>query len=342
MRIRALFVRIVKQFIHDKRTLALLIIAPLLVLTLLSLVFNGKDYEPKIGLVNLPSQAESFFNHQEQADYEQLTLSEAKNQLRNLELDAYLSYQDGKLRLTLEGSNPAESRHVLKSIQQAMMEQQKGNVKQQLTVTYLHGGKDLTNFDNFGPVFIGFFGFFFVFLIAGVSFLRERTTGTLERLLASPLRRWEVVVGYILGFGFFALLQTVILVLFAIYVLNMLMAGSIILVLFLTMLTAFTALTLGTLLSSFADNELQMIQFIPIVIVPQFFFSGIFNLDTISDWISWIGPLTPLYYVADGLRDVMIRGYGWSDIAIDVYVLLGFSFAFMILNVLALRKHRRI
>ena len=164
----------------------------------------------------------------------------------------------------------------------------------------------------------------------------------MERLLASPVRRWEVVSGYVFGFGFFAFLQTVVLSLYAIYVLNMLMAGSIFYVLLLTLLTAFVALTLGTLLSTFANNELQMIQFIPIVIVPQFFFSGIFNLDTMSHWISWIGPFTPLYYVASGLKDVMIRGYGWAAIDIDVYVLLGFGLIFMGLNVLALKKHRKI
>ncbi|HET7579129.1 MAG TPA: ABC transporter permease [Bacillales bacterium] len=341
MRIKAVFIRILKQFFHDKRTLALLIIAPLLVLTLLSLVFNGGTYEPKIGLVDLPQPMETAFHKQSNADYEKVSLEKGKRKLRNQELDAYLTFQDGKPSLTLEGSDPSINHLVLRAVQEVMMKPH-GLSQGKIDVHYLHGGKDLTSFDNFGPVFIGFFAFFFVFLIAGVSFLRERTTGTLERLLASPLRRWEVVAGYILGFGFFTLLQSVILVLFAVYVLNMLMAGSIFYVLFLTMLTAFSALSLGTLLSAFADNELQMIQFIPIVIVPQFFFCGIFNLDTISDWISWIGPLTPLYYVADGLRDVMIRGYGWSDIAIDVYVLLGFSFAFMFLNVLALKKHRRV
>lgn len=342
MRIRALFARIVRQFIRDKRTLALLIIAPLFVLTLLSLVFNGKTYHPKVGLVDLPAPIQQSFKHQTHLDTKEITLSKAKKQLYDKVLDAYVFTENNKIRVELEGSNPSTNQLILKNLQETLALGSQTPMKNHLSIHYLHGKKDLTNFDNFGPVFIGFFGFFFVFLIAGVSFLRERTTGTLERLLASPLRRYEVVAGYVMGFGFFAFLQTVILSLYAIYVLNMLMAGSIFYVLLLSLLTAFVALTLGTLLSSFANNELQMIQFIPLIIVPQFFFSGIFNLDTMSSWISWIHVITPLYYVANGLKDVMIRGYGWGFIGRDVYVLLGFGIVFMILNVITLKKHRRI
>ena len=137
-------------------------------------------------------------------------------------------------------------------------------------------------FDNFGPVLIGFFVFFFVFLIAGVSFLRERTGGTLERLLATPLRRFEIVAGYIIGFGLFTTLQASLIAWFAVDILDMMMEGSFLYVLFITFLLAMTALTLGTLLSAFANNELQMMQFIPLVVVPQIFFSGLFNLYTCS------------------------------------------------------------
>ena len=197
-------------------------------------------------------------------------------------------------------------------------------------------------FDYFGPVLLGFFVFFFVFLIAGVSFLRERTTGTLERLLASPLRKWEIVMGYVVGFGIFTMIQSTIIAAYAIYVLGMMMEGAFGYVLLITLLLALTALTLGILLSSFANNELQMMQFIPIIVVPQIFFSGLFNLDTISKWLSWVGPFTPLYYAADALRDIMVRGYGWGAIYMDIFALAGFSLLFIAINILALRKYRKI
>jgi ABC-2 type transport system permease protein len=85
-----------------------------------------------------------------------------------------------------------------------------------------------------------------------------------------------------------------------------------------------------------------MMQFIPIAVIPQIFFSGLFNLETISEWLRWITPFTPLYYAANALRNVMVRGLGWDIIYQDLLVLLGFSLLFILLNVLALRKYRKI
>lgn len=107
------------------------------------------------------------------------------------------------------------------------------------------------------------------------------------------------------------------------------------------LLLSLTALTLGLLLSSFAKNELQMIQFIPLVIVPAVFFSGIFNLESMPDVISWIGMISPLYYAAEAMQDVMIRGYGLSQVYVEILVLIGFSALFMALNILSLKKYRK-
>src|SRR5690625_4178839 len=149
-------------------------------------------------------------------------------------------------------------------------------------------------------------------------------------------------MGYVLVFGLFTMIQATIIAAYAIYLLNMLMEGAFIYVLFITLVLSVSALTLGILVSSFANHELQMVQFIPVIVIPQFFFSGFFILETISVLLSWIGPFTLLYYAADALRDVMVRGYGWDAIYMDILALLGFSILFMILNVLALRKYRKI
>jgi len=230
----------------------------------------------------------------------------------------------------------------MKWFQQAAKQLMPSQGSPEWNAEYLHGSEDMGQFDYFGPVLLGFFAFFFVFIISGISFLRERTSGTLEKLLSSPLRKWEIVVGYILGFGLFTLLQATLIAWYAIYILGMLMEGSFIYVLLITLMLSMTALTLGTLLSAFANNEFQMIQFIPIIIVPQFFFSGLINLETISDWLSWLGPITPLYYAAEALRDIMVRGYGWDAIYGNLLMLAGFSALFMLLNILALRKHRAV
>jgi ABC-2 type transport system permease protein len=341
MRIRALVVRIIRQFLRDKRSLALMMIAPMLILTLMSLVFNGDTYHPKIAVVQVP---DSWIQKLESKGAELYLYSdeEAERALQAAEIDAVLKLNGTAPLLRLEGSDPSVSKAVLLLLQSVLQEMSPAAQALKANVSYLHGSETMAAFDNFGPVLIGFFAFFFVFLISGVAFLRERTGGTLERLLATPLRRYEIVSGYVLGFGLFTMIQAALIAWFAIDILGMMMAGSFGYVLLITLLLSMTALTLGTFLSAFANNEFQMIQFIPLVIVPQVFFSGLFNTDTMAEWLRWLGIVMPLTYGADALRDIMIRGKGWSDIAVDVYVLLAFSIAFMALNVLALRKHRKI
>ncbi|WP_391557983.1 ABC transporter permease [Robertmurraya sp.] len=339
MRIMALVRRILKQIIRDKRTMGLLIMAPILVLTMLHLVFNGESYTPKVGFVDLPTPLVEQLDDDDATIRKYETTDEAKTALKERNIDGYVNMSGSSLQLTLEGSDPTINGATMKWLQESIKSDSSANM---LEVDYLHGSSKMSQFDSFGPVLLGFFIYFFVFLIAGVSFLRERTTGTLERLLCSPLRKWEIVVGYVIGFGIFTMIQATIIASYAIYVLGMMMEGAFIYVLVITLLLSLTALTLGVLLSAFANNELQMIQFIPLVIVPQIFFSGLFNLESISDYVSWIGPLTPLYYGAEALRNVMIRGYGWGEISFDLLMLAGFSLLFMILNILALKKYRSI
>ncbi len=342
MRILALTIRILRQIIRDKRTMGLLIFAPILVMTMLHLVFDGDDYIPKVGLVDIPNPIVEKMDISDAEITAYVDKNEAKADVTSQKIDGYIVFNDQSPEIYLEGSDPSVNGATIRWIQTAFVSLEGNENTGELTVHYLHGSSDMGQFDYFGPVLLGFFVFFFVFLIAGVSFIRERTTGTLERLLSTPLRKWEIVMGYVFGFGIFTMIQATIIAAYAIYVLNMLMEGAFLYVLLITLVLSLSALTLGILVSSFANNELQMVQFIPVIVIPQIFFSGLFNLETISDWLSWIGPFTPLYYAADALRDVMVRGYGWDAIYMDVLALLGFSILFMILNILALRKYRKI
>jgi ABC-2 type transport system permease protein len=342
MRVRAIVVRIIRQFFRDKRTLGLMIFAPMFVLFLMNLVFNGEEYKPTIGVAKDVPDAIVEELEKNDAEIKEMTKETANNQLEKQEIDAFIEMDGQTPKITLEGSDPSVNKAVLVSVQKAFQALAPQTQSMDLKTIYLHGSEDMALFDNFGPVLIGFFVFFFVFLIAGVSFLRERTGGTLERLLATPLKRWEIVVGYVIGFGIFTTFQASLISWFAIDILDMMMEGSFLYVLLITFLLAMTALTLGTLLSAFANNELQMIQFIPLVVVPQIFFSGLFNLETMAEWLRSLSVVMPLTYGADALREIMIRGNGWNEIALDVYVLLSFSLLFIVLNVIALKKYRRL
>jgi len=342
MRIGAIVLRIARQFLHDKRTLALMLVVPLFILSLLYLVFKGDTYEPKIAAVNVPAP----FVQKLEANGARVTVNDANTAARMLEdteIDAIIMFDGASPKVTLEGSDPTVSKSVILLLQKTIESTLASSAAvSKPSIDYLHGSETMASFDNFGPVLVGFFIFFFVFIIAGISFLRERTGGTLERLMASPLRHYEIVLGYVFGFGIFTVLQVCLVAWFTTQVLDILMVGSFWLLLLVTLLLGWTALTLGTLISTFASSEFQILQFIPIVIVPQVFFSGLFNIDTMSPFLRGIGSIMPLTYGADALRDIMIRGKGWDSVWLNVLVLAGFSILFMLLNLLALRKHRKI
>lgn len=342
MRIKAIVLRIIRQFIRDKRTLALMMVAPLLVLSLMYLVFNSNTYEPKIGTVDLPSPLIQALE-KEKVHLTPYTRAEGEKALAANTIDALIALEGQAPLIRLEGSDPAKSRAVLLFVQHSLQALNPAAAQGvQPRVEYLYGSEDMASFDNFGSVLLGFFTFFFVFLLSGVSFLRERTGGTLERLMASPLRRYEIVTGYILGFGLFAFLQSLLIVWYSTKVLGMLMTGSFALLLLVTLILSLTALTLGLLISAFANNELQVIQFIPLIIIPQVFFSGLFNMDTMTPWLRGLGSIMPLTYGARALRDIMIRGKGWEAIGNDLLILLGFAAVFIVLNLLVLRKYRKV
>ncbi|PDZ65469.1 ABC transporter permease [Bacillus sp. SH7-1] len=339
MRVIGVIIRIIRQFFRDKRSLAMMFGAPMLLLWLLSLVFTQKDYVPHIAVVDMPAQLVKVMKNQEASIYE-YSKEKAMSELEKQKVDAVIRLENGKMNIVLEGSDSSKNRAVLQILQKGTEKNDVSIMKPE--VNYLHGSKDFTMFDGLGPVLIGFFTFFFVFILSGVSFVRERLSGTLERLLSTPVRRWEIVVGYIIGFGIFAFIQSIIIVSFSVYILDLYVAGSIWLTLLITCMLSLTALTLGTFLSAYANNEFQMIQFIPLVIVPQIFFSGLFPIESMNKWLQMLGKLFPLTYGADAMRQVMIRNQGITEIALDLTVLLLFSLLFAVGNVFALKKHRKI
>jgi ABC-2 type transport system permease protein len=189
---------------------------------------------------------------------------------------------------------------------------------------------------------MGFIIFFLVFLLAGIAFLRERISGTMERVMATSLHRGQLVAGYFLGFGVFAVLQTAVIQAYLIYVLGIHSGTNFCLVLLINLCIAGTSLALGTLLSAFARNEFQLFQFIPLVVIPQVLFSGLFSLREAPAAMQWLSYIFPLTYGADALRAVMLRGLGFGEIWLDLVIMIGFIALFIMLNIRVLRKYRAI
>jgi ABC-2 type transport system permease protein len=366
MRIIAVVKRIFQQMLRDKRTLALMMVAPLLILTLVHFLFTSDTAaNPRIGVVNGDNSLVEQLKEKDLIVKPYAEVKHAKQTIVDDDLDGLLQVEGDEIKLTFTNSDPTATKALQMKVQQtiaseAAKKQAANMIKNQqgaqnnaalnppqakgpkIDIAYVYGDKDTSFFDVLSPILVGFFVFFFVFLISGIALLRERTTGTLDRLMATPIRRREIVYGYLLGYGLFAVIQTVIVVLYAVNVLDIMLAGSVWNVILINLLLALVALSLGILLSAFANSEFQMMQFIPIVVIPQVFFAGIFPVEGMADWLQGIAKFMPMYYGGDALQSVMYKGVGLSDISGDLLVLLGFALLFIVLNVFALKKYRKI
>lgn len=343
MRILAVIKRIIKQLLRDKRTLALLFVAPLFILTLMYFFFGGETAVPDLGAVDID---EGLIEALEEQEINVIPFGEAGRQLViDRDLDGLLVSEGGALKLTLQNDEPGIAKTLLAKIGHAAVLERFGQAQGAppsglVEADYIYGNEDTVFFDVLSPVLIGFFVFFFVFLISGIGLLKERMSGTLERLMATPIRKSELITAYLAGFGLFAVIQTVIVVAFSILVLDIELAGSVWHVLLINLLLALVALSLGILLSTFAASEFQMVQFIPLVVVPQIFFAGIFPVEGLADWLQAIGKVMPFYYAADALKAVMYKGLGLDAILGDLLALVVFAAIFITLNIFALKRHR--
>ncbi|HXC77175.1 MAG TPA: ABC transporter permease [Candidatus Acidoferrum sp.] len=355
-RIAAITRRLLQQFRHDRRTLALLFVAPLVILGLLGYLIRGGTSAPNVGIANQDSGqagatiaaalAKSSKTHA-------ITINAADGdaKLKDGSLVAYIVFppdfsqlaQQGTIapEIHLEGSQPGAQAPVLQALQDALTSLAASTVRFQPEVTYLYGGPNLDQLDYFGAAFIGLILFFLVFVVTIVSFLRERSQGTLERLMASPLRRGEIVIGYMLGFTILALVQAVEVLLFSLYVLKVHNQGNVLLIFGFEVLMALSAVNLGIFLSMFARTEFQAVQFIPLVIVPQVLLCGIlFPVSTEPGPLQYVSDVLPLTYAVNGLRDVMLKGADltWPSLQLDAGVVAGFCVLVIFAGIGTLRR----
>lgn len=364
----AVTLRILRQFKHDPRTLFMMIVAPVLALFLLNIIFGSPAYEP---LILTEGMASDFRSSLEDAGArtDTSTQAEALDMLAVGDADGFVTKDGDTIRVWVEGSDPAKTGAVVRAVGQAQIEALAsvsldikpitlpGGIEIDISkylplpsfeapkspeVTYLHGSAENTPFDFYGPVFIGVFVFFYVFITSGISFVSERTGGTLERLMATPIKRWELVLGYVQGFGLFTLAQSAIVVWASIYWVGFPNLGSFWLVLLIALSMALVSLTLGILVSEFANTELQVMQLMQLIVIPQILLSGMFDLSQTPGWMQLLSKLFPITYGSEAMRAVMLRGAGFGDVAVNLAVLWAFVAVFFVGNIAALRKYRRI
>src|SRR6267143_850172 len=358
-RVRAISTRLLQQFRRDHRTLGILFGAPLVILALLGYLLRGGGDVPKMGVVTLDgsplgSLVASTLESSKTVSASAMSQGDAEAKLRSGDIAGYVllpsdfSVQAQQHRIIapevhLEGSQPGLAQSILQAVSPSFvaLAGQSGGIQFTPRITFLYGGPSFDTLDYFGAAFIGLVVFFLVFVITAVAFLRERGQGTLERLMASPLRRAEIVLGYMLGFTVLALVQSAEVLAFSLLVLHVHNVGNVALIFLLEALMAIAAVNLGIFLSMFARTEFQAVQFIPLVIVPQFLLSGIlFPVRSEPTWLQYLSDVLPLTHAVNALRDVMVRGADltWSSLQLDIGVVLGFCILVILAGATTLRR----
>ena len=360
MRTLAIAKKVLKELLRDKRTLAMMFVAPVFIMWLMNLMFSASTaVNIKLATQDLPTSLVTKMDDLDHVSVQTYKdLDQAKKDLADEKVDAVVSYKNGEYQVdyaNTDASKTSMTRQVLRtSIASEGSNQLMARVKQalpqlkleakapEIKESYQYGDEHTSFFTSMIPVLIGFVVFFFVFLISGMALLKERTSGTLERLLATPVKRSEIVYGYMLSYGCIAILQTAVVVLAAIWLLDVEVVGNLFHVIIVNVVLALVALAFGILLSTLAKSEFQMMQFIPLVIMPQLFFSGIIPLSSIGDWAQTVGKFLPLTYSGDAMSQIILYGRGIGDVLPNIGVLLIFLVILTILNIVGLRRYRKV
>ncbi len=193
--------------------------------------------------------------------------------------------------------------------------------------------------DRTAPALIATFAMFFTFMLTGVSFLRERSQGTLERLVTTPVSRADILVGYLLGFLLFALVQSTIVLLYTVLVLDVAYQGDLLQVFVLLMVLTIASISTGIFVATFARNEFQVVQFIPVVLAPQVFVSGIMvPVETMPTVLRLLANVVPLRYAVDGMRAIMLQGLGLGDVITELAALAIFAAVMLVAAAFTVRR----
>ncbi len=194
-------------------------------------------------------------------------------------------------------------------------------------------------FDRIGPALLGVFPFVVMFIVTSVATLRERTSGTLERLLTTPLGKGDLMLGYALGFGAMAVLQAVVATSFAVWVAGLDVAGPLWILVVIALADAVLGTALGLLASGFARTEFQAVQFMPAFVLPQFLLCGLLlPRDQLPPFLEAVSDVLPLSYAVDAMKDVTVQADPLADVLPSLGVIALWIVLSLALGSLTLRR----
>lgn len=368
MRTLAITKKVIKELLRDKRTLAMMFVAPIFIMWLMNTMFSASSStDVTLATVDVKEAVVKTLDKVDHINVKTYSSqASAKAALEDQDVDGiivetsdnhyqvtYANTDASKTTITRQAFKASLSASAVDQLKTAVTTMAKANPKLAQSLpkasanvsikeSYHYGNEDTGFFSKMLPILMGFIVFFFVFLISGMALLKERTTGTLDRLLATPVRRSEIVFGYMLSYGLLATVQTLVIVFSTIWLMDVQVVGNIANVVLVNFVMALVALAFGILMSTLAKSEFQMMQFIPLIVMPQLFFSGIIPLDSMANWVQYLGKILPLSYAGDALTKVILHGQGLSEIAFDLLILLVFLAILTVANIVGLKRYRKV
>jgi ABC-2 type transport system permease protein len=361
--------RVFRDLRNDKRSLAMIIIAPVFAMFIFGLAFGGEVSDVRVVVVNQDqgvasaagagalSAAEEIISNldREVLDIvEEEDIDAAVQQVRDGDAFAVIIFPEdftesvlsggtATIDLELDKSNINVANSITKAVSDALLATMDQMGKQlPITInTVAVYGANAKFMDFFVPGIMAFVVFLITTLLTLVTFVGERTSGTLDRMLATPLTELDIVIGYAVTFSIIGTGQALLLLIIGILVFKITVVGNILLAFLVIALLAVVSQAMGILLSSTAKREAQAIQVLPFVILPAFLLAGIFwPVEAIPTWLRPLSYLVPPTYTVDASRAVMLKGWGISGIWIDIVALLAMAVFFLAMAVWSLKARK--
>ncbi|KAA0002394.1 MAG: ABC transporter permease [Thermoplasmata archaeon] len=365
--------RIFAELRNDKRTIALIVIAPIFAMFVFGLAFSGdvkdihvivvnKDegFAASMGItISISDKIISNFDR-EVLDIEYMdSMEKAINKVENgkayaviifpkhFTKNVYMKMENSSfsgnttIKIMVDKSNINVANAIIKNVGDALLKTMKES-GYEVPIAFAEDaiyGKNAEFMDFFVPGIMAFVVYLLTTLLTLISFVGERTSGTLNRILATPLKESEIVIGYATAFSIIGTTQSALLLTIGIIVFNITIIGNLMLAFAVIALLAIVCQSLGILLSSLAKREAQAVQFLPFIVLPAFLLAGIFwPIEAIPSWLRPASYFIPPTYAVHACRSVMLKGWGIDKIWMDIAALLLFASLFLIMAVRSLKR----
>lgn len=350
---------------RDKRTIGMIIVLPILVMLVFGYAFGTNVQHASVVICNLDGGLKSYQGYNILANDSRIAISgnvttvdagrdevQAPGLLPGvwalIVFPANFTKNLGSLHpepidIYVDGSNPQVVAAIVDAVTAMLVDLSGSHGSASLfNVTYKYGDASYRPVDNMAPCVLGFAALQFMLLLSVVFNVRERLSGVTERIASTPTRKVEVVLGNLIGYSVVALVQTSLLLLIVKLLFNVVIVGDILYVFAMLFIFSINTLALGIFLSSFAKNEQQAFQFIPMIVIPSVLLSGfVFPIDGFPDWLKVISFCLPMTYIIIILRKSMLAGLGLGSVWLEFLILVIMTVVFVILAAMAYNHQKK-